>query len=167
MRPSVVNAVYVHNSTPSHREEPSTPKTDTAERDASNHAGLRSRGVETTIRRRVWSQSRLTLPNLRALSGDTIAQIFAQCGRTLQRRRRIAEKTSRSTEMGLGTATVGSAALWCPFWAPQRLQEVISGSPGAVSGVRAHPLRIRRCSEPLHRLGVTFRRHLPDSYLLS
>ena len=162
-----MNDVSVHNSTPRHREELSTPESDRAERDASNHAGLRSRGVETTIRKRVWSQSRLTLPNLRALSGDTIAQISAQCGRALQRRRRIAENTPRSTEMGLGTATVGSAALWCPFWAPQRLQEVISGSPGTVSGVRAHPFRIRRCSETVHRLGVTFRRHLPDSYLLS
>ena len=63
----------------------------------------------------------------------TNAQISARRARALQVRRRTARSVPREAEMSLGTATVGSAAPWCPLWGPQRLQEVISGCAGAVS----------------------------------
>jgi hypothetical protein len=83
--------------------------------------------------------------------GAANAQISAHRGRTLQVRRRNAKNTPRKTEMSLGTATVGSAAPSCPFWAPQRLQEVISGRATTGSGRAAHPLRNRRCSGTVYR----------------
>ena len=96
--------------------------------------------------------------------GAANAQISAHRGRTLRVRRRNAKNTPRKAEMSLGTATVGSAAPWCPFWAPQRLQEVISGRAATVSGRAAHPFRNCRCSGTVYRRRATFGRRLPHSY---